>query len=484
MQATETAQLPEQAADYRPVVGGPWTPRTVLRRFVQVARDDGMAFLWFKVWGELVYRRLGLFELCLDDSLPDVEAEVPIVVGEWTASDDAAVDGAEAVPTVARDELLRRRQAGHRCFVVHRDGELVGSCWMARGSMPSSYLRTDIALGPDEACSYETYTAPSARGLGIGPALRAEAARMLRDDGCRRLLATISLENPPAIRLVEKLGYELIGRIGYLGRGPVRWDFCRVASGASGLAQTRRSRSARVPVRARATGFLRNLPRLRRRLGTRGILELLAARGLPSVISYQRVTLIETPGSGDELHPELRPRRHHRSDAAIEDFHARLVAAGEPEVPAFSAEELQARFAAGHELWTFEVEGTLAHARWTVSDCLRFAGFSVPLVPGEHVTEAILTLPRFRRHGLNVTARAHVRAALGAEGATRMLSAINGFNQRFLRSTLGITGARPRGGGARPVAGAPALVPGGGLLGGRDPAGPRWAEGRTLDAQV
>ena len=178
-------------------------------------------------------------------------------------------------------------------------------------------------------------------------------------------------------------------------------------------------------------------------MGTRGILELLAARGLPGVISYQRVTLIETPGSGDELHPELRPHRRRRSDAAIEDFHARLVDAGEPEVPAFSAEVLQARFAAGHELWTFEVDGALAHARWTVSDCLRFAGLSVPLVPGEHVTEAILTLPRFRRHGLNVTARAHVRAALGAEGATRMLSAINGFNRGFMRSTLGITGARP-----------------------------------------
>jgi GNAT superfamily N-acetyltransferase len=214
--------------------------RTVVRRFVQVARNDGPVFLWFKVWGELVYRRLGLFELRLEESLPEVEARVPIVVGEWTAPDDAAVDGAGAVPTVARDEFLRRRQAGHRCFVAHREGELVGSCWMARGSMPSSYLRTDIALGPDEACSYETYIAPSARGLAIGPALRAQAARMLRDDGCRRLLATVSLENPPAIRLVEKLGYELIGRIGYLGRGWLRWDFCRVRAGACGLAQERR----------------------------------------------------------------------------------------------------------------------------------------------------------------------------------------------------------------------------------------------------
>jgi len=212
------------------LVGGPWTPRTVLRRFVQVARDDGPVFLWFKLWGELVYRRLGLFELRLDRPVPAFEARLPILVSEQT--EPAEGDG--SVPTVGADEFVQRRQAGHRCFVAHRDGKLVGSCWMAQGSMCSSYLRTDIALARGVACSYETYTAPAARGLGVGPALRAGTAGMLRDDGCRRLLATISLENPPAIRLVEKLGYELTGRIGYLGRGALRWDFCRLRAGACG----------------------------------------------------------------------------------------------------------------------------------------------------------------------------------------------------------------------------------------------------------
>lgn len=237
MQTRELTQS-EPAANDQSLVGGPWTPRRALLRFVQVARRHGPAFLWFKVWGELVYRRLGLFELRHGDSLPDVEAKVPVVQSEWTSPADA--DGAGSVPTVAPDEFLRRLQAGHRCFVAHRDGELVSSSWIARGSMPSSYLRTDIALSPDEACSYETYTAPVARGLAIGPALRAQAARALLDDGCRRLLATISLENPSGIRLVEKLGYRRIGTIGYLGRGWLRWDFCRVRAGASGLRQQRR----------------------------------------------------------------------------------------------------------------------------------------------------------------------------------------------------------------------------------------------------
>ena len=70
--------------------------------------------------------------------------------------------------------------------------ELLGSCWAARGQLWSTYLRTHIELGPDEACTYETYVAPAARGRGIGTAMQAEVVGELRERGARRMLATVS----------------------------------------------------------------------------------------------------------------------------------------------------------------------------------------------------------------------------------------------------------------------------------------------------
>jgi ribosomal protein S18 acetylase RimI-like enzyme len=116
--------------------------------------------------------------------------------------------------------------------VARGEDELLGACWVARGRLWSAYLRREIELGPYEALTYETYTTPSARGLGVGPELRAWVVNRLREDGFRRLLATVSPDNRSAVRLVEKLGYRRVGTIGYLGAGGRRRDFVRLRPGA------------------------------------------------------------------------------------------------------------------------------------------------------------------------------------------------------------------------------------------------------------
>ena len=65
----------------------------------------------------------------------------------------------------------------------------------------------------------------------MGPALRAAMALGRRATGHRRLLGTVLPENRPAIRIVEKLGYERIGTIGVARVGPLRRDFCRMNRG-------------------------------------------------------------------------------------------------------------------------------------------------------------------------------------------------------------------------------------------------------------
>jgi SAM-dependent methyltransferase len=193
--------------------------------------------------------------------------------------------------------------------------------------------------------------------------------------------------------------------------------------------------------RRRAAGFLRNLSHVQRRVGTGGVVELIAARAFPWA-SYQRVAIIEGTISVGRLHPELRPQRVRSLEPDIERFHARLAESGEPEVPAFMPQVLNQRFAAGHELWVFREGDQIAHAKWVVSDCLRFANRSLPLRPDERVLEAGVTLPEFRRRGINGRARAHVAKVLDSEGVTRVLGAINGFNRRLFATSLKLSGTR------------------------------------------
>ncbi len=193
--------------------------------------------------------------------------------------------------------------------------------------------------------------------------------------------------------------------------------------------------------RTRAAGFLRSLPAVHGRIGTAGVVELIGARALPGVISYGRTVIVATPLDGGRHRPELAPRRLRSSEPAIEEFHAQLAATGEPEVPAFSPEELTRRFAAGHELWVFHVNGRIAHARWVVADQRRFPGGSLPLRADERASEALVTAAEFRGRGLAWAARDHLRAVLSAEGVTTIFSAPSGFNRGFLAATLRSRGA-------------------------------------------
>lgn len=189
-------------------------------------------------------------------------------------------------------------------------------------------------------------------------------------------------------------------------------------------------------------GLARNLRLVYSRAGAAGMAELLAARALPRLISYERVILTETPTQGGEHHPELRPRRVRSSDSEVERLHARFAATSEPGVPALSPADLAGRFAAGHELWLFHVEDAPVHGRWVVRSRLRVAGLVVALEARECATEAAATLAGFRRRGVALSARRHLEAALGDEGVVTLLSTVDGFNRRFNHRLL--SGGRTR----------------------------------------
>lgn len=197
---------------------------------MEVTREEGPRALWFKLLGETVYRRLILFELALRDPAPLHTARVGLTMG--LLDPDQVEEYLAFRPDDGADAVLARLRGGHRCFVSRLDGRLVHTSWTARERMWSWYLERDIPLSEDETCTYDSFTEPSVRGLGIGSAQRAYMASHLREEGFRRLLSTIYPENRPSLRMVEKLGYRRIGLIGYASVGPWRRDFCRMRDGA------------------------------------------------------------------------------------------------------------------------------------------------------------------------------------------------------------------------------------------------------------
>ena len=168
--------------------------------------------VWFGglAWAH-VYRRLELVELSLDP--PPVLRETPVELEYGFLAE-------------TEDEDWRARiERGDRCFVARQAGAVVSSRWIAGERAFVAYLGTWLDLEPDEVFLSETFTVPALRGRGVSAAAGTRLGHALAEEGCRRILAGVLMENHAGKRAYEKAGYRPIGRIGTIGLGPWRKEF-------------------------------------------------------------------------------------------------------------------------------------------------------------------------------------------------------------------------------------------------------------------
>jgi GNAT superfamily N-acetyltransferase len=200
--------------------------------------------LWFRGLARArIYRRLILVERPLSQPFPDVSASVPVSVSLLAAGE---IDAYMAFrPDQSVGEVRRRLDEGQQCFAVWHDRRIIHAAWAATGRARIEYLSAEIALAPDEVYVYEVFTSPAFRGRSAAPTRVLKTVRYFRDRSYRRLLAAILPENRSSLHLGEKVGWDRIGVIGYVGFGPWRHVFCRI------------DRSASAQVRAFALGRTR-----------------------------------------------------------------------------------------------------------------------------------------------------------------------------------------------------------------------------------
>ena len=165
-----------------------WTPSSVWTRAREVLRQEGLRSLWFKVLGEVCYRRLAIIEKIFDGEArrgPPVEWELSkLSIAELPAY-HAYHPGANL------DELCGRLERGGCCFVMRHDGRIIHTCWIVKGTELIEYLGCEVRIGPDLGYEYEAFTVPEFRGRGVATARTRLMEPDLVADGYRGIVATV-----------------------------------------------------------------------------------------------------------------------------------------------------------------------------------------------------------------------------------------------------------------------------------------------------
>lgn len=185
--------------------------------------------LWFHGLAYLGYRRVIVRELLLTEGASVASARIPVDI---SFLDEIEIE--EYNEFRRPRDLNRGRQSianGDKCFVARHNGRIVGACWSATGRAWSGYLSKWIKLAPDEAYTYDAFTAPEFRGLRIFPALTREIRDFYKSKGMRRIIAFTVPENAASMRSVRD--YRSIGTIGLFRLGPLRHDFVAMDDGVT-----------------------------------------------------------------------------------------------------------------------------------------------------------------------------------------------------------------------------------------------------------
>lgn len=189
-----------------------WTARTALGRARSVLLNQGPRSLFYKVAGELVYRRLMFDGLRFDDVRTETFGDHELVKlerGDFAEYLQFRTDLNES-------EIDERLQRGHECHAIIIDGEVAQSSWVAAGnSAEVAYLGCEIELGAEDIYVYEFVVHPSHRGRKLFPAALSRLVAEYRGRGFKRIIWGYLPENARAVEVAQPWPFRPLGTLGY-----------------------------------------------------------------------------------------------------------------------------------------------------------------------------------------------------------------------------------------------------------------------------
>ncbi|MBL0169908.1 MAG: GNAT family N-acetyltransferase [Gemmatimonadaceae bacterium] len=195
---------------------------STIRRALDILRDEGVIPLIFRILGETVYRRMLVFETDLVGQVfaPDEHCR-------WLRTDEVGAY-ARFHPALSEDEVKRRRQAGHRCWVyADDDGRIVHGFWFAAQGAWLEYLQMELRLEPGQVYLYQSWTAPEHRGRGLAPTTARALKHVLKAEGIARTVACVQPDRAVVYSTHARSGATPTAYIGWFRIGPWRWTFRR-----------------------------------------------------------------------------------------------------------------------------------------------------------------------------------------------------------------------------------------------------------------
>jgi RimJ/RimL family protein N-acetyltransferase len=163
-----------------------------------------------KLWQRVSFAETHVwYELALTQGPPPLR---PLDAGlTLRTAGDPDADLLVALPTVVPAEARRRMAAGNDLWIVLEGQQLLFSCWIFRDRTPTvAAAGGELELPADTICLEDSIAAPAARGRGIAPAAWTAIARAASQEGRRRIVTKVTIENTPSRRAVEKAGFEEI----------------------------------------------------------------------------------------------------------------------------------------------------------------------------------------------------------------------------------------------------------------------------------
>ena len=163
-----------------------------MARTVEILRQDGPLSLWFKIVGEVCYRRMWLICDRLDHGVPP-EKQIPV---RTSLLCERELGELAKLAAVAEPELRDRLGRRELCFIGRLDGRIVGWRWYGQGIVRVDYLDADLELPASCVYGYDVFVVSEHRRRGVSSSILAQARQMLRKQGFEVRFSAVMPENP------------------------------------------------------------------------------------------------------------------------------------------------------------------------------------------------------------------------------------------------------------------------------------------------
>jgi len=214
------------------------------KRALSILNSDGIAGLIHRITSRLL-RKPQFINLCvLKLDYKDIARLEPppidLEIGEVTETDESDTQAMAGFRFYghSKGDILQYLAEGQRCYVARHKGQVISCYWRITGDYYDYCLKRRLYLADNEEYLLGYFTLAEFRGQGIGPYLIMASSRERArhfPDLCA--VVFVRVNNQASLLSSHKLGFHIIGRIGFVEIFGIRFHFL---SGRAALPKTTR----------------------------------------------------------------------------------------------------------------------------------------------------------------------------------------------------------------------------------------------------